>query len=82
MRELTDRFQIGTISTTHGLKGEVKVFPTTEDPARFIGLKKAFLDTGRDGIREVEIERARLNGKYVIVKIKGFDRDEARLTAV
>ena len=30
-----DMFRIGVITSTHGLKGEVKVFPTTDDPARF-----------------------------------------------
>ena len=27
--------QVGVISSTHGLRGEVKVFPTTDDAARF-----------------------------------------------
>ncbi len=76
MRELADRFQIGVISTTHGLKGEVKVFPTTQDPERFLETEKVFLDTGREGIREIGIERARINGKYVIVKFRGLDRIE------
>jgi 16S rRNA processing protein RimM len=35
-----DMFRIGVITSTHGLKGEVKVFPTTDDPARFKKLKK------------------------------------------
>lgn len=36
-----DMFRIGVITSTHGLKGEVKVFPTTDDPARFKKLKNA-----------------------------------------
>ena len=31
--------QVGVISSTHGIRGEVKVFPTTDDPNRF---KEAF----------------------------------------
>lgn len=31
--------QVGVISSTHGLRGEVKVFPTTDDAARFQTLK-------------------------------------------
>ena len=36
--------RVGVITTTHGVRGEVKVFPTTDDPARFKKLKKAYLD--------------------------------------
>ena len=39
--------QVGVISSTHGLRGEVKVFPTTDDAARFQTLKNVVLDTGR-----------------------------------
>lgn len=39
--------QVGVITATHGIHGEVKVFPTTDDPKRFKKLKKVLLDTGR-----------------------------------
>ena len=32
---MTDRFQVGVITSTHGIRGEVKVFPTTDDVRRF-----------------------------------------------
>ena len=41
---MTERFQVGVITGTHGLRGEVKVFPTTEDPARFLDLEEVILD--------------------------------------
>lgn len=37
--------QVGVITATHGIHGEVKVFPTTDDPKRFKKLKKVLLDT-------------------------------------
>lgn len=37
--------QVGVISSTHGIRGEVKVFPTTDDPDRFRKLKQVILDT-------------------------------------
>ena len=37
--------QVGVISSTHGIRGEVKVFPTTDDPNRFKKLKKVILET-------------------------------------
>ena len=36
--------QVGILSSTHGLKGEVKVFPTTDDLKRFSKLKTVFLE--------------------------------------
>ena len=32
--------QVGVITQPHGVRGEVKVFPTTDDPVRFKKLKK------------------------------------------
>ena len=43
---MDELFQVGVIANTHGVRGEVKVYPTTDDPARFKKLKKALLDTG------------------------------------
>lgn len=70
---MTEYFQIGVIASTHGLKGEVNVFPTTQDPERFLDLKKVILDTGREGKKELTIEKVRFNKKFVIVKFKEFN---------
>lgn len=40
--------RVGTIASTHGIRGEVKVFPTTDDMNRFKTLKHCILDTGRE----------------------------------
>ena len=40
---MEDLLQVGVITTTHGVRGEVKVFPTTDDPARFKKLKNVVL---------------------------------------
>ena len=42
---MTESFQVGVIASTHGLSGEVNVFPTTQDPERFKKLKKVTLHT-------------------------------------
>ena len=70
---MTEYFQVGVIASTHGLKGEVNVFPTTQDPERFLDLEKVILDTGREGKKELTIERVRFNKKFVIVKFKEFN---------
>lgn len=64
--------QVGVITNTHGIKGEVKVFPTTDDPSRFKSLKNVFLDTGRERV-ELEIEQVKFFKQFVILKFKGYD---------
>ncbi len=64
--------QVGAITQTHGIKGEVKVFPTTDDVNRFKKLKNVLLDTGNENI-ELEIEGVKFFKQYVILKFKGID---------
>ncbi len=64
--------RVGVISGAHGLKGEAKVFPTTDDPARFKELKRVFLDTEKEK-RELRIEGVKFLKKYVVLKFKGYD---------
>ena len=45
---MEDLFQVGIITGTHGLKGEVKVFPTTDDKERFLDLDTVLIDTGKE----------------------------------
>ena len=56
---MEDRLQVGVISSTHGVRGEVKVFPTTDDPKRYKKLKKVYLDTGREFL-PLEIQGVKL----------------------
>ena len=69
---MEDLLQIGVITTTHGVRGEVKVFPTTDDPMRFKKLKQVILDTGKEQI-ELEVAGARFFKNLVILKFKGSD---------
>lgn len=64
--------QVGVITSTHGVRGEVKVFPTTDDPARFKKLKKVILDTGRETL-PLEIQGVKFFKQFVILKFKGID---------
>ena len=45
---MEDLLQVGAITQTHGLRGEVKVFPTTDDAKRFKKLKEVIMDTGKE----------------------------------
>ena len=68
---MEDLLQVGIITTTHGLRGEVKVFPTTDDPARFKKLKTVILDTGKEK-QELEIAGVRFFKNLVILSFKGI----------
>ena len=70
---MTDRFQVGVIASTHGLQGEVNVFPTTEDPSRFKKLKQVVLHTQRGEELLLDVISARFFKKFVIVKFKQFN---------
>ena len=72
---MTDRFQTGVITGTHGLRGEVKVFPTTEDPARFLDLKEVILQMpGQE--RRLKIRSVKFFKKFVILGFEGMNRIE------
>ena len=64
--------QVGVISSTHGVRGEVKVFPTTDDVKRFKKLKKVILDTGKEQL-PLEIEGVKFFKQFVILKFRGTD---------
>ena len=64
--------QVGVITTTHGVRGEVKVFPTTDDAARFKKLKQVILDTGKENLT-LEIAGVKFFKNMVILKFKGYD---------
>lgn len=64
--------RVGIISSTHGVRGEVKVYPTTDDPNRFKKLKKVVLDTGREYL-DLEISSVKFFKNQVILKFKGID---------
>ena len=69
---MEDRLQVGVISSTHGVRGEVKVFPTTDDATRFKKLKQVYLDTGKEQML-LEIQGVKFFKQFVILKFKGID---------
>ncbi|MDY3230877.1 MAG: ribosome maturation factor RimM [Clostridiaceae bacterium] len=69
---MEDMLRVGVIASTHGVKGEVKVFPTTDDAARFKQLKEVLLDTGKERL-PLTIEHVKFFKNMVILKFKGYD---------
>lgn len=71
-KEKVSELQIGVITQTHGIRGEVKVFPTTDDAARFKKLKEAILDNGKERLT-MTIESVKFFKQYAILKFHGYD---------
>lgn len=67
-----DFLRVGVITSTHGIRGEVKVFPTTDDPARFKKLKKCVIAAKRANVN-VEVQSVKYFKQFVILKFKEFD---------
>ncbi len=69
---MEDFFRIGVITKPHGLKGEVKVFPTTDDAKRFKKLKKCIIRTKKGDI-EAEKKSCKFFKNLVILSFVGYD---------
>lgn len=69
---MEELLKVGIISSTHGIKGEVKVFPTTDDPQRFKKLKNVLLDNEKEK-RNLNIQGVKFFKKFVILKFEGID---------
>ncbi len=69
---MEDLLRVGVIANTHGVHGEVKVFPTTDDMNRFKKLKEVLLDTGKE-LRPLEITGVKFFKNMAILKFKGID---------
>ena len=69
---MDDRLLVGVIASTHGLRGEVKVFPTTDDPKRFKTLKTLILDIQPNPMA-LTVESVKFFKNMVILKFKEFN---------
>lgn len=64
--------RVGVISNTHGIKGEVKVFPTTDDMNRFSKLKEVLVDTGKELV-PLTVTGVKFFKNQAILKFKEID---------
>lgn len=65
--------EIGKIVSVHGLKGDVKVEPWCNEPEFICEFDKLY---SKDGKKEYEIERCRIQKNMAIMKIKGIESVE------
>ncbi len=59
---------IGKIANAHGVKGDIKVFPTTDDINRFKGLKRVYLEH-KGVVRELTIQGVKFNKNLVLLQV-------------
>ena len=64
--------EIGQIVNTFGIKGELKIYPFTDDINRFDELKSIFVVKNKELI-QYEIETVRYHKNMVILKLKGIN---------
>jgi 16S rRNA processing protein RimM len=69
--------QVGKIVNTHGVSGEVKLIPLTDDPNRFDDLEWAYIE--KDGVlNKHDVQRVKYAKNHVIIKFSGIgSMDEA-----
>ena len=69
---MEELLQIGVITSTHGIKGEVKVFPTTDDNNRFKKLKECYIEYKGEMI-PVKSAGCKFFKNMVILRFDGVD---------
>ena len=62
--------RVGKIVNTHGIKGDVKVLPLTDDIKRFEKLESIYIEDDKSCI---QIERVWYSKGFVMLKFKGLD---------
>lgn len=76
---MEDFFRIGAVTTAHGVKGELKVFPTTDDPQRYKKLKTVYVETKKER-KLFKVLGVKFFKQFVILKLEGIDTmDDALL---
>ncbi len=71
-------FTIGNIIGAHGIKGELKVFPTTDDVRRFDELNEVYISRSQHDITLMHVENRFYHKNLVVLKLKEVnDRNAA-----
>lgn len=66
---MIEYIDIGQIANTHGIKGELKIIPLTDDPERYSKLKTVYVDN-KGVLNKLNIETVRYFKNFVFIKFK------------
>ena len=73
---MLEYLSIGQIINIHGFRGEVKVYPLTNEMSRFNKLKEVYVEENTQLVK-YEVEGVKLMSNTVVMKLKGIDTEEA-----
>lgn len=65
---MINKIKVGKIINTHGIKGELKILPLTDDSKRFDNLNKIYVDD-----KEYMIKKVWYKKNFPIISIENFD---------
>jgi 16S rRNA processing protein RimM len=68
---------IGEVTAPYGLKGEVRVYPHTDFPERFEGLRQIGVQRGEGPVAVTKVTAARVTGTRIVLKLDGVDGIDA-----
>ena len=71
LKSATKKIIIGRVGAAQGVKGEFRVYPLTDFPDRFEGLKRAYI-----GDEEVEIISTRYQNNFIVMRIADINARE------
>lgn len=69
---MVEYISIGQITNTYGIKGELKVYPLTDDISRFTNLKEVFIEKN-SVLGNLKVEYAKYLNNMIVIKLKGID---------
>ena len=69
---MKEKFEIGQIVNTFGIKGFVKVNPWVDDVTRFEKLKTVYVKVRKE-TKNLEIEEVKYQKNQILIKFKGID---------
>lgn len=69
---MEEYLQVGVITSPHGVHGEVRVYPTTDDAKRFSKLKECILET-KKGRETLHVRSVKYQKNMVILGFKEFN---------
>ncbi len=73
--DMGNMLKVGVITAPHGLQGEVRVYPTTDEPERFTRLRQVLLENAKTR-QWVRIKGVKFVKNMAILRLEGFDRLE------
>lgn len=69
---MVEYLKVGLISNAHGIKGEVKVYPLTDNIKRFSKLKYVFLKV-KDEYKKIDVEGVKYLKDFAVLKLSNIE---------